>query len=184
MLSIRSAGSRAVAAAALGLVGWAGAAFACSPQPQVYSLLPGVAAPGEKVQVEGRSVMGGAPVEIRWNGVGGQLLAVATPVGGQVSVAVQVPDVAPGIYSLTLVNPDVGMGRTAIEVTGTTGSAPAAASSAALWPTAVEGALAPAAVSSTPGAAGLVLLGAGLVGLFAASTAVVVRRRLVPSPSR
>lgn len=183
MLITRRTGSKVVAATVLGLVGWAGAAFACSPQPQVYSLLPGVAAPGETVQVEGRSVTGAAPVEIRWNGVGGQLLAVATPVGGAVSVAVQVPDVAPGIYSLTLVNPDVGVGRTAIEVTGEAGAA-AAVSSAGLWPTAVDGALAPAAVSSTPGVAGLLLLGAGLVGLFGASTVVVVRRRLVPSRSR
>jgi len=182
MLSFRSTGSRVIAAAALGIVGWTGTAYACSALPQVYSLLPEVASAGETVQVEGRSVRSAAPVEIRWNGVGGPVLASVTPVGGFLSVPVRVPDVAPGIYSLTLVTRDAGVARAAFEVTGGPGSAPAP-SSVALWPTSAGGDLLTAPVSA-PAPVGVVLLSVGLVGLFAGSTVALLRRRLVPIHSK
>lgn len=184
MLSMRSTGSRVIAAAALGIVGWTGTAYACSALPQVYSLLPEVASAGETVQVEGRAVRSAAPVEIRWNGVGGPVLASVTPVGGFLSVPVRVPDVAPGIYSLTLVTRDAGVARAAFEVTGGPGSAPAAPSSVALWPTSAAGDLLTAPVSSAPAPVGVVLLSVGLVGLFAGSTVALLRRRLVPIHSK
>lgn len=63
----RSAGMIAGAAVFV-VLGVAGAAWACSPLPRVYSVVPESAAPGETVLVRGQ--VPSAVVEIRWNGVG------------------------------------------------------------------------------------------------------------------
>lgn len=164
-----------------GLV-WASAAFACSPLPKVSSVSPESGAPGETVQVSGE-VRTGAPVEIRWNGVGGELLAVSR-VGndGMLSVPVRIPDVSPGVYSLTLVTKDVGVARTAVEVTVPGGSLPVAAPQ--LWPSLAAQPLDAASASSGVSSLGVALLGVGLVGLFAGTTVAVARTRRVPAGPR
>ncbi|MEX2289754.1 MAG: hypothetical protein WD794_05435 [Mycobacteriales bacterium] len=162
---------------------WVSAAFACSPLPKVSSVSPESGAPGETVQVEGE-VRTGAPVEIRWNGVGGELLAVSRVGGdGMLSVPVRIPDVSPGIYSLTLVTSDVGVARTAVEVTAPGGSLPVAAPQ--LWPTSLAAQpLDAASASNGVSSLGVALLGVGLVGLFAGTTVAVARTRRVPAGPR
>lgn len=157
------------------VMAWASMAFACSVLPQVsYSLLPESATPGSTVTVEGRNVRTQAPVEIRWNGVGGKVLASVTPLNGEFAVPVQVPEAAPGIYSLMLVTDNAGVGRTAFEVIGSATDAPASEPAAQLWPNS------DAAVphgSPGPSTVGVGLLAGGLVGLFAGTTVTVARRR-------
>lgn len=159
------------------LAGWASVAFACSPLPQVYSVLPEAATPGDTVVVRGQAVKSSAPVKIRWNGVNGPILAAATPdARGAFSAPVVVPDVAPGIYSLTLQTQDAGVNRTTFEVTAPASSA-TASPRAQLWP---SFATQPSIATPAPGganAAGVALLSFGLVALAGGSTAAVVRRR-------
>lgn len=134
--------------------------------------------PRESVQVKGQVERYG-PVEIRWNGVGGELLATAFPgKDGLFSVPVQVPDVAPGIYSITVATQNAGVGRTALEVTAAAGGA-LPSSTEQLWPS-VSSQLFEAEPSSTGvSPVGVGLLGAGLVGLFGASAVAVARTRRV-----
>lgn len=171
-------GAGAVVATALMV--WGGVAFACSPQPAVYSLVPESAAPGETVEVRGQAVRSASPVEIRWNGVKGDLLATTIPAGGGMfSVPVRIPDVAPGIYSMVAVTVDDGVARIAFEATAPAGTTAAAAAPAQLWPS-LDAAPSSAPASSGPNAFGVALLGIGLVGLFAGSTVAVARRRRAP----
>lgn len=163
---------------ALTVLGWASVVFACTVLPQVsYSLLPESATPGSTVMVEGQNVKSQSPVEIRWNGVGGKVLASATPVNGTFSVPVQVPEAAPGIYSLMLVTDNAGVARTAFEVIGEAADAPAVKSAAQLWPRSAQGPAAAHGAAGKPSMVGVGLLAVGVVGLFAGFTAVVVGRR-------
>lgn len=180
-MGIRRATYAMVAIGMVTLFGWGSVAFACSPQPQVYSLLPESAAPGETVVVRGQSITSRAPVEIRWNGVTGDVLATAAPgPDASLSVPVRIPDVSPGVYSLMLVTVDGGVARTAFEVTAAAGSAHASPVSVqtALWPT-VDGAPAASSEGAAPLTIGLTMLATGLVGLFAGSALLVARRRRV-----
>lgn len=128
-------------------------------------------------------MQGKAPVEIRWSGVKGELLAVATPERNSISGPVRVPDVPPGVYSLMLVAPD-GVARAALGVVGAR-SAAAPAATAQLWPR-LTSSSGPSTVG--PGGAsplGVALLGFGLVGLLAGSTVALVGRRRAPAaPNR
>lgn len=178
-MRIRTAGKGIVGVAAMAVTTWASVAFACSPMPRVYSVLPESASPGSTVTVEGREVGSPAPVEIRWNGVKGEVLATVTAgSNGAFSVPVKVPDVAPGIYSLTLVAPGVGAGRMAFEVTGSAATA-TAAPAARLWPTGTDGVIEATPASNGTATAGVALLSVGLVGLAAGTTVAVTRRRRV-----
>lgn len=172
--------SRVFGVTAAAVLAWSSTAFACSAQPQVrYSLLPEASAPGATVLVEGEYVRSRQPVEIRWNGVAGPLLAIAKPERGALAVQVKVPEVAPGIYSLMLVSKDAGVGRTPFEVTGSAEDAPAALSATKLWPGAAD---APALAAEVPVASsmiGVALLAVGLSGLFGAATVAVAHRRRV-----
>jgi hypothetical protein len=175
-MDVRRAGY-AVVVMALLVLGWASMALACTVQPQVrYSLLPESATPGSTVMVEGKNVATQSPVEIRWNGVGGKVLASATPLNGAFSVPVQVPEAEPGIYSLMLVTEKAGVGRTAFEVIAPAADGPATRPAAQLWPRPPEG---PVPTDGVGNAAlvGVGLLAVGIVGLFAGSTAVVAYRR-------
>lgn len=157
--------------------GWASVAFACSPLPQVYSVLPEAATPGDTVVLRGQAVKSSAPVQIRWNGVNGKVLAAATPDGGGAfSVPVVVPDVAPGIYSLTLQTQDAGVNRTTFEVTAPAGSA-SVAPRAQLWPSVATQPSIATPESGGAHAAGAALLGFGLVALAGGSAVAVARRR-------
>lgn len=172
--------SRVFGVTAVAVLAWGSSAFACSVQPQVrYSLLPEASAPGATVLVEGDYVRSQQPVEIRWNGVAGPLLAVATPERGVLAVQVKVPDVAPGIYSLMLVSKDAGVGRTPFEVTGSAADAPAALSAVELWPGAADAPVLAAEVPAPSDMIGVALLAVGLSGLFGAATVAVARRRRV-----
>lgn len=182
-MNMRRTGSGILGVAVAVLLAWASAAFACSPQPKVYSVFPESAAPGSTVKVEGSDIPGTAAVEIRWNGVKGDLLATAPLAGGRFSVPVQIPDIAPGLYSLTLVTADAGVGRTAFEVTGAAAAAPAAAP-AQLWPSAGNAPSGSEATSWTPATIGVGLLAVGLIGLFAGSAVAVTRRRRVVAGSQ
>ncbi len=161
----------------LTVIAWASVAYACTVAPQVsYSLLPESATPGQTVTVEGRAVSSGSPVEIRWNGVKGDVLATATPMNYAFSVPVKIPDVPAGIYSLLLVTADAGVGRTSVEVTGPAGVEPRRVTTG-LWPTTSD---APRRASEGgPGALGVGMLALGLVGLSAGSAVAVTRRRRV-----
>ncbi|MBW3643194.1 MAG: hypothetical protein KY447_09800 [Actinobacteria bacterium] len=174
-MNVRRAARVATVATAV-LLGWASVALGCTAQPQVsYSLLPESAAPGSSVTVRGAAVNTKLPVEIRWNGVNGALLAAATPVNGTLSVPVQVPDVPPGIYSLVLVTGDAGVARTSFEVTGR--AAPAPQATAQVWPSIGNIDPVGAPDSLAPRSLGVALLAVGLVGLFTGSTVAVTHRR-------
>lgn len=161
------------------VLSWASVAFACSVLPQVsYSLLPESASPGSKVVVEGSNVRTQSPVEIRWNGVGGKVLASVTPTDGAFSVPVEIPEATPGIYSLMLVTDNAGVGRTAFEVIGSAADASASGPIVQLWPT-TEGVAPTSGTAAGPSLAGVGLLAIGLVGLFAGTTVAVARRRRV-----
>lgn len=161
------------------LVALAGAAFACTASaPAIYSIRPESATPGSTVVVQGTAVRSDAPVELRWNGARGELLAVATPSRGAFSVPVKLPAVAPGVYALSAVTADGSVGRTAIEVTAVPGAAPVAP--APLWSGGAERG-APAVAGGGLNPAGMVLLAVGLIGLFAGATVAVARRRRVPA---
>lgn len=167
-----------VIAAALLVLGWASVAFACSVLPQVsYSLLPESATPGSTVVVEGQNVRTQAQVEIRWNGVGGKVLALATPVNGAFSVPVQVPEATPGIYSLMLVTDNAGVGRTAFEVVGSATTAPKPQPAPHPWPGPSDAPIRADRAAGDPTMAGIGFLAIGLVGLFVGSTVAIVRRR-------
>lgn len=176
-MRIRKAGYGVIGVTVL-VLGWASVAFACSVLPQVsYSLLPESATPGSTVVVEGENVRTQTPVEIRWNGVGGKVLASVTPENGAFAVRVQIPDAAPGIYSLMLVTDNAGVGRTAFEVVGSAADASGSKATAEVWPS-TEGAV-PSGTAAGPSLAGVGLLAIGLVGLFAGTTVAVARRRRV-----
>lgn len=124
--------------------------------------------------MRGQSV-GESQVEIRWNGVRGEVLATVKAQAALFAVPVKIPAVEPGIYSMTVVTPDSGINRTAIEVTGAASSP--SATPAKLWPT-----LASAPSATAPGSAGVspvgvALLSVGLVGLASGSVAAAARRR-------
>ena len=158
------------------LAGWASVAFACTAQTQVTA--PPEAAPGATVQVEGKTVPSGGPVEIRWNGVKGSVLATAMPVDGALSVPVQIPTMTPpGVYAITLIAANGEVGRTALEV-GQPGLVRTPDSSP--WSNDAGRPAATAPASSGASSAGAALLAIGLVGVFAASTVAVVRRRRAP----
>lgn len=179
-MHIRTAGKAIVGAAAMATATWASVAFACTPAPRALSLLPESAAPGSEVVVQGQGVSG-SEVEIRWNGATGKQIAVAKPdFSGAFSVPVQVPDVAPGVYSLSLVDNSASIGRIAFEVTGAPGSA-SVVPARQLWP---SDSAVPASSSSHPATAGIVLLAAGVVALAGTSAVAVTRRRRVVAESR
>lgn len=178
-MGMRKAGFGVIGVTML-VLGWVSVAFACTVLPQVsYSLLPESATPGSTVMVQGQNVRTQSPVEIRWNGVGGKVLASAIPDKGAFAVPVQIPEATPGIYSLMLVTENAGVGRTAFEVVGTATDAPTSRPGAQLW-TSTQASV-PADGAADPSLVGVGLLAVGVVGLFAGSTVAVVRRRRVPA---
>jgi hypothetical protein len=135
-------------------LGTGGAAWGCVPQPLV-SLQPRSSGPrGSEVTVEALA-FGSAPVEVRWNGVDGELLATAS--GPQFSVPVTIPQVPEGLSHIVVFERDqtgaVGSsGRAAFLVTsppGTDASSPPSTATTSSPP--------PSSDSTSPA-----LLGAGL----------------------
>lgn len=172
---------------AIGAIVLATAAWACTPQPLVLSASPMAAAPGEVIQVSGTGVPFAATVQIRLDGDNGPVLAQASPDSqGNFSTSLTVPEVASGIYTLTLSTPGGGSaGRIAVEVIG--GGAPEGGSrkTGDLWSgfsnsesVGYPSLHAEAATDSLPGNStagwGLVVSGAGLL---AAAAALITGRR-------
>lgn len=114
--------------AALAAMAWAGAAWACVPQPLV-SVTPNASGPGGgEVTVDAVAVPGAA--EVRWNTFDGPVLARAN--GPTFSVAVTIPQVPDGLYGLIVIGrgPDAGVtatGRAAFHVTSGSGAQPQSA---------------------------------------------------------
>jgi hypothetical protein len=175
----RRAGYRVAVVITVSLAGWYGAAFACTPTAGVYTVASGTATAGSTIEVAGRDIPSNAPVEIRWNGVRGNVMAAATPANGAFSVPVRIPEVAPGVYALTMITANAGIGRTAVEVMPR-GLTPAL-NAVPTWASGSSRSSDPEPASNSVGSNGVVLLAVGLVGLFAGSTVMVVRRRRVPA---
>lgn len=146
----------------------AGMGWACVPQPLVVVHPRSSAPAGSDVTVEAISVSGEA--EVRWNGIDGPKLASAS--GPKVSMAVRIPDVSEGLYTLVVIDrgPDgrlLASGSAAFHVTPvnaapTTTTLPARASEA----------------SSNEGVTVvLVLGGAALVIIGALAGAILAQRR-------
>jgi hypothetical protein len=179
-----------LALAAALLVALAGAVWACTPKPEAFALDTLEAAGGESVQATGTAA-GGGPLQIRWNGVDGPVLAEATPQDldrGAFSATFEVPeDAEPGVNYVvaSASEANAGVARAALEVTG---GEQATTASETAWEftqdpaaTTDTSALTPQGLTA-PLAAGAGLLSLGLVGLFtgAAVAGVQIRR----SPAR
>lgn len=164
-------------------------AWACTAQVGIAPVTPLGGPPGTKVAVKGTSTLPG-PVEIRWNGVKGSLLATALADQGEhrsdFSAEVTVPPAPPGVYSLLVVpaGSTAGVGRAAFRVLPSTQGAAAApegpaTNGPASWSAFGEGTgVSPSPVDSTPAfVAGIALLGAGLVAMVAGFGVASMRRR-------
>lgn len=160
--------------------GLVGQAWACTPLAAVT--LSQLAAGAEsRVTVNGTAFHSGVPVEIRWNGVTGPVLATAT--GPDFSVPVTVPgDADPGAYYILAVQRDaegtiIGRGASTFAVAEPAGP-PAASLASSTNPS-----QAPAASDdgrTYPLALGVAVATLGLVTLFSMTTVFAVRRRRAP----
>lgn len=163
------------------LVSLASLAFACTAQPRVFSVLPQSAPAGSTVEVGAEAVGSRGPVEIRWNGVEGPVLATAEPSpAGTLSLPLKVPETPPGVYSLVFVTPDQGIGRAALEVTSSGAVQAVPAPEAPLWSAASR------PISSPKGSSPAILAGAGLlafglVAVFGGFAVAGLRRGRVPA---
>ena len=142
------------------------------------------AAPGSKLDLI--SLNGGsAPVEVRWNGADGPLLA--TSASGNMATSIQVPaDEQPGVYFVVVVAKDpsgiiISKSSTTVSVTASPGTASAnqAKVSSDLWSglsgnpgsaESIASGTAPASSGSTSG----IWMGAALVGVGALSLVSVL----------
>lgn len=150
-------------------VGVALPAWACVPQPLV-TIEPAASGPaGSEVTVEGVALNG--RVEVRWNAIDGPLLATGS--GPEISAAVAIPSVSPGLYSVVVVEREPGgglgsSGRAAFLVTGDGGPGGGVAEEEAAGP-GDSGDAVPDQRSASVPVGGLVAGGAGLfaVGVLA-----------------
>ncbi|HUP70165.1 MAG TPA: hypothetical protein VM142_10170 [Acidimicrobiales bacterium] len=117
----RGAGLVAAAAAVL-ILGAASMAWACTTQAYVGRIDPGSGAPGSRATVTASQFNPG-PVEIRWNGTGGRLLATAN--GPDFSVEITIPPATPNTYSVVAVqrSGSVILGKAAVPFEVTPASA-------------------------------------------------------------
>jgi len=182
-------------AAMVGLASVLGAlsgAWACSGQPQVFSVSPLTAPVGAEVTMRGAGVTAMTPVELRWNAVSGPVLAQATAnKEAAFEMAFKVPAAEPGVYSLVLVSKANGVtaaGRTTFEVSGamaTAARAPAMADAGFAAATEAASLSSPAGNgSSSTMLAGVGLLAFATVALGGLALATVRRRpALAPGAS-
>lgn len=147
----------------------AGLGWACVPQPLVVVHPRSSAPAGSDVTVEAISVSGEA--EVRWNGIDGPKLASAS--GPKVSMAIRIPDVSEGLYTLVVIDrgPDgrlLASGSAAFHVTPPVNAAPT---------TTTLPARASEASSDEGDTVFLVLGGAALVIIGVLAGAILARRR-------
>lgn len=170
----------AVLTALAALLAGAAVALACVPQPLITLHPRASGRPGARVTLEGLAFPAGDPVEVRWNGVDGPILARA--VGPSLSVALKVPRVSDGLYGVVALSrpADGGVGSSAsamFQVTERHADAAASAPrSQRSSPPAVVSAPSPARRSSARGLAvpvlaaiGVAVLAIGLAAGFLAS---------------
>lgn len=182
-MAARRFGLGLLASAAV-VVGMLGVAYACTGQPQVFSVSPLTAPVGAEVTMRGEAVAVATPVELRWNGVAGPKLAEVTA-GADASFALTftVPDVEPGVYSLMVVTGEgtTAVGRTAFEVSGA-GAQAAMADSGFAAETEMAGLDAPVGVGPSAALlAGVSLLAFGSVALLGGFAVATARRRRAPA---
>lgn len=159
-------------------VGMLGVAWACTGQPQVFSVSPLTAPVGAEVTMRGEAVAVATPVELRWNGVAGPKLAEVTA-GADASFALSftVPEAEPGVYSLVVVTDGAAaVGRTAFEVSGAGAQAADSGFASATEAAGLEGA--PTGVGSSAALlAGAGLLAFGSVALVGGVAVATLRGR-------
>lgn len=169
-------------AAAIVVLCLASTAFACSALPSVVRITPTAAQSGTTVQLAGSSVPAKGAVEIRWNGVTGPLLSTAVAdQQGNFTTAVELPDAAPGVYSLLAVTEgNGGVARVAVEVLPSV-TDPVTITAVNSW-TSVDGAAPPVEQRGDVGMlVGVGVLSIGLIALFSAATVAAVGRRRAPA---
>lgn len=140
----------------------ASVAWACTGQVTMSVAPVSSGAPGSVVTVDVAAGPGldQGPMQVRWNGLDGQVLATTDR---SASLAVTIPQADPGVYYLVLSNDRSDVARAAFEVTGPSGSPAASA-----WVSSSEPARSDAPASSTSAlASGVALLLVGLFGLSA-----------------
>ena len=178
------------------IAGVASAAWACTAAAPVTSISPKVGQPGAEVRVAGTNYAAG-PVEIRWNGATGPVLATAQ--GPSFSQVVNVPaDMAGGMYYMVAVQRNTA-GSVVYKVADTfevsapaasaaTPSVSSASATGDLWSAFAPGAEVATLGDSTTAATGAdsstsrnLALGVGLMGIGTAALlggfAVAVARR-------
>lgn len=170
----------------VGAMGSLSTAWACTGQPQVFSVSPLTAPVGAQVTMRGEAVAATTPVELRWNGVAGPKLAEVTADSrASFELAFTVPDVAPGVYSLAVVTGQgtaVAVGRTTVEVSGAGASpAPALAGTGFASATDAVGLNSLGSSSSTAMLTGVGLLAFGSVALLGGVAVATQRRRRAPA---
>lgn len=109
----RARGRLAATVGIAAVVGFAGAAWACTPSAEIASLSTRTALPGETVSVTVRSFHDG-PVAIRWDSATGATLGVVQGPDGTGSV--RVPQAAPGLYYLVATQAAAPSPAVAIEI--------------------------------------------------------------------
>jgi hypothetical protein len=159
-------------------LGTAGVAWACVPQPLISLQPRSSGTAGSEVTVDALA-LDPAPVEVRWNGLDGQLLATAS--GPQFSVPVTIPQVPEGLYTIVVFARDrsgaVGSsGRAAFLVISSSDSQ---AGLSAPPPTATTSSLPPGSDRPSPA---LLVPGLGMAVVGGLVGAAVVRRHSAPRP--
>lgn len=172
-------------------------AWACTAVPSIVSVAPASAPAQTPVTVRGQAVWNaldtGRAIEMRWDGVGGRVLAEANVNGPNFSATFALPaDATTGAHTIVAVPVGVAptsVGRAVVEVTGSRPSGAGAFSSPAQGSTTASqlwGSAHYATPSSGPSGAfvaGVALLGVGSVGLLS-GFAVATRRRRVVATNR
>ena len=182
-MSLRKKGTLLFGAVAAAIVFVGAAAFACT-NLATLNLSSTAGKAGDVVTVTGSSFAVGRgdaptfPVQLRWNGVNGAVLAETVPdKAGNISATFTVPEGAPGYYVLVATQKDAR----GVDTYGT----PARASYQILGPNgqsvvAPPAASAAAAVPSEPSSTGIIALTVGLgvlgLGLFGAGFVAFVRQ--------
>ena len=155
----------------------AGLAWACTNFIRIDSLAAPQGAPLRTTLVHGTGAPARGDVELRWNAVGGPVLArTQADASGVFSAQIQVPDVTPGVYVL-LAESQGYVARAAVGVGVSSSGQPGYTLNSSSQP-----------ASSSPHrslAIGIGVLALGLVGLGAGAVAVSSRRRrvLVAAPT-